>query len=53
MKILGKDDLESILMANLSGALKVTREETRGSPAINELIEFSKSIKKIHPHKLD
>lgn len=53
MKILGKDDLESIFLANLSGALKVTREETRGSPAIDELIDFSKSIKKIQPHKLD
>jgi ribokinase len=52
MKILGKDDLESIKMANLSGALKVTREETRGSPRIHELIEFSKCIKK-EPHKLD
>ena len=38
MKILGKDDLESIFLANLSGALKVTREETRGSPTIDELL---------------
>lgn len=53
MKILGKDDLESIKMANLSGALKVTREETRGSPTIYELIQFSKCIKKIEPHKLN
>jgi len=53
MKILGKHDLESIFLGNLSGALKVTREETRGSPTIHELIEFSKSIKKRHPHKLD
>ncbi|MGC2575795.1 MAG: PfkB family carbohydrate kinase [Candidatus Nitrosopolaris sp.] len=40
MKILGKDDLESIFLANLSGALKVTKEETRGSPTMDELIEF-------------
>ena len=46
MKILGKHDLESIFLANLSGALKVTREETRGSPTFDELIEFNKSIKK-------
>jgi ribokinase len=46
MKILGKDDLESIFLANLSGALKVTKEETRGSPTIDELTEFRNSIKK-------
>ncbi|MGA9153259.1 MAG: PfkB family carbohydrate kinase [Candidatus Nitrosopolaris sp.] len=44
MKILGKDDLESIFLANLSGALKVTKEETRGSPTIDELTEFRKSV---------
>jgi ribokinase len=29
MKILGKDDLESIFLANLSGALKVTRDQRK------------------------
>jgi len=46
MKILGKDDLESIFLVNLSGALKVTREETRGSPTMDKLIKFRDSIKK-------
>ncbi|HET7148926.1 MAG TPA: PfkB family carbohydrate kinase [Candidatus Nitrosopolaris sp.] len=53
MKILGKNHIESIFLANLSAALKVTREETRGSPTIDELIEFSSSIRKIEHHKLD
>ena len=52
MKILGKDDLESIFLANLSGALKVTKEETRGSPTIDELTEFGNSVKKIEYRKL-
>ena len=52
MKILGKDDLESIFLANLSGALKVTKEETRGSPTIDELTEFRNSVKKIEYRKL-
>jgi ribokinase len=52
MKILGKDDLESIFLANLSGALKVTKEETRGSPTVDELTEFRNSIKKIEYRKL-
>jgi ribokinase len=52
MKILGKDDLESIFLANLSGALKVTKEETRGSPTIDELTEFRKSVKKVEYSKL-
>lgn len=46
MKILGKDDPESIFLANLSGALKVTKEETRGSPTMDKLIKFRDSIKK-------
>jgi hypothetical protein len=43
----GKDDLESIFLANLSGALKVTKEETRGSATIDELTEFRNSVKKV------
>lgn len=46
MKILGKDDLESIFLANLSGTLKVTKEETRGSPTLDELIEFRNTIQR-------
>jgi ribokinase len=52
MKILGKDDLESIFLANLSGALKVTKEETRGSPTIDELTEFRNSVKNVEYRKL-
>jgi sugar/nucleoside kinase (ribokinase family) len=52
MKILGKDDFESIFLANLSGALKVTKEETRGSPTIDELTKFRNSVKKIEYSKL-
>jgi ribokinase len=52
MKILGKDDLESIFLANLSGTLKVTKEETRGSPTIDELTEFRNSVKTIEYSKL-
>jgi ribokinase len=52
MKILGKDDLESIFLANLSGTLKVTKEETRGSPTIDELTEFRNSVKKMEYRKL-
>ena len=43
MKILGKDDFESLFLAN--GSIKTTKEETRGSPTLNELIEFSRSMK--------
>ena len=52
MKILGKDDLESMFQANLSGALKVTKEETRVSPTIHELTKFRNSVKKIEYRKL-
>jgi ribokinase len=52
MKILGKDDMESLFLANLSGALKVTSEESRGSPTMDELIKFSSSIN-IEYRKLD
>jgi hypothetical protein len=31
----------------LSGALKVTKEETRGSATIDELTEFRNSVKKV------
>src|SRR5262245_52137901 len=52
MKILGKDDLESIFLANMSGELKVTKEGTRGSPTIDELTEFRNSLKNIEYPKL-
>ncbi len=36
-KILGRDDIESIKRANMAGALKATKPETRGSPTQEEL----------------
>lgn len=45
MKILGKDNFESLFLANVAGSIKTTKEETRGSPTLDELIEFSRSIK--------
>jgi ribokinase len=45
MKILGKDNLESLISANVAGSLKITKKETRGCPTFHELIEFSRSIK--------
>ena len=44
MKILGKENLESLFLANMAGSLKITKKETRGSPTIHELTEFSRSI---------
>jgi hypothetical protein len=46
MKILGKDDLESIFLAHLSGSLKVTKV------TIDELTEFRKSVKNVESRKL-
>jgi ribokinase len=40
MKILGYDDIESLISANVSGAIKSTRENIRGSPALNEILEM-------------
>lgn len=34
------DDLEALFMANISGALKTTKEETRGSPTFEELTRY-------------
>jgi ribokinase len=45
MKILGKENLESLFLANMAGSIKITKKETRGSPTIHELTEFSGSIK--------
>ncbi|OLD03666.1 hypothetical protein AUG19_01180 [archaeon 13_1_20CM_2_54_9] len=38
-KILGKNDSEALKYANMAGALKATKAETRGSPAKKELEE--------------
>lgn len=41
-KVLGKDDMEAFRYANMAGALKAARPETRGSPARKELEEAYK-----------
>lgn len=40
VKILGYDDIESLISANVSGAIKATRENIRGSPTLNEILEI-------------
>jgi sugar/nucleoside kinase (ribokinase family) len=37
----GLDDLESIFLANIAAALKTTSEETRGSPAYDEIRHYA------------
>jgi ribokinase len=44
MKILGYDDVESLISANVSGAIKATRENIRGSPALNEILEIKGNL---------
>ncbi len=44
MKILGYDDIESIISANVSGAIKATREDIRGSPTLNEIFETKRHL---------
>lgn len=39
-KLRGFDDIESLFMANIAAALKTTKEETRGSPAYNEIRQY-------------
>jgi ribokinase len=36
-RILGRDDMEAVRYANMAGALKASRMETRGSPTKKEL----------------
>ena len=44
MKVLGRDDVESLFMASLSGSIKASRQETRGSPTLEELAKFSRLV---------
>jgi ribokinase len=44
MKILGYDDIESLISANVSGAIKATRKNIRGSPALNEILEIKGNL---------
>ena len=45
MKILGSDDIESLISANVSGAIKSTRENIRGSPTLQEILEIKQNLK--------
>jgi len=40
LKIKEFGDVESLFMANIAGALKTTKEETRGSPSFKEIKEY-------------
>jgi ribokinase len=44
MKILGYDDIESLIFANVSGAIKATRENIPGSPELNEILEIKGNL---------
>jgi ribokinase len=43
-KILGYDDIESLISANVSGAIKATRENIRESPTLNEILEIKGNL---------
>jgi ribokinase len=40
-KLMGRGDLEAIFLANVAGALKITRQETRGSPTYEEILKYA------------
>ena len=40
LKIKEFDDIESLFLANIAGALKTTKEETRGSPSYKEIRQY-------------
>jgi ribokinase len=42
-KLMGLADLEAIFLANLAAALKITREQTRGSPTYEEIRRYADS----------
>jgi ribokinase len=44
MKILGYDDIESLISANISGAIKATKENIRGSPTLNEILKIKANL---------
>jgi ribokinase len=45
MKLLGNDDIESLISANVSGAIKSTRENIRESPTLEEILEIKQNQK--------
>ena len=42
-KVLGMSDIMSIFLANIAAALKVSSEETRGSPSYEKIIRYAES----------
>lgn len=42
-KVLGMQDLQALFLASVAAALKVTREETRGSPTYSEILRIAES----------
>jgi|GEM_PF-4003576 len=45
MKLIGNDDIESLISANVSGAIKSTRENIRESPTLEEILEIKQNQK--------
>jgi ribokinase len=46
MKVLGRDDSDALFMANLSGSIKTTRQETRRAPTLAELVRIGGKVKR-------
>jgi len=44
MKILGNDDIESLISASVSGAIKATRENIHESPTLKEILEIKRNL---------
>ena len=42
-KLMGLADLEAIFLSNLAAALKITQEQTRGSPTVEEIRNYANS----------
>lgn len=42
-KLMGLGDLESVFLANVAAAIKITREQTRGSPTYEEIKKYAES----------
>ncbi len=44
MKILGNDDIESLISASVSGAIKAMRENIHESPTLKEILEIKRNL---------
>jgi ribokinase len=42
-KLMGRCDLEAIFLANIAAGIKITKEQTRGSPGYEEILKFADS----------